>query len=98
MHQPKEPWVMSLTEPSQALRKESDWRSAAISVGKVVRWMVWNKDDSQVGRASRKSINAPGGGGEGVWKSGLVGCWMVHPLGDGRIVTGTEEGGTWKLE
>jgi hypothetical protein len=98
MHQPKEPWVMSLTEPSQALRKEEDRKRAAISVGNVVRWMVWNREDSQLGKASRKSENAPGGGGLEFWRSGLVGCWTFQPLGVGRMVVGTADGGTGKLE
>jgi hypothetical protein len=90
--------VFNWTEPSQALRKEKERMSVAISVGKVVRVIVWNRDDSHGGRASRKSEKAPGGGGGGVWSNERIGCWIFQPLGDGRMETGTDVGGTWKLE
>lgn len=72
--------------------------SVAISVGKVVRVMVWNSDDSHGGRASRKLVKAPGGGGGGVWNNGLIGCCIFQPLGVGRMETGTDVDGIWKVE
>jgi hypothetical protein len=99
MHQPNNPWVVNLTEPSQALRKESDRRSVAISVGKAcISRLWWKRDASQGAEASRKSVKAPGGGNGGALKMGHTEEMVFQPFGDGRMDTGLELEGTWKLE
>jgi hypothetical protein len=55
----------------------------------------WNKEDSQGGRALRKSEKAPGGGGGVEINKGVVGAMICQPCGMDLIETGTAAEGTW---
>jgi hypothetical protein len=87
--------LVDLTEPSLALVKEWERRSVAASVGKMCIVRVWNNEDSQGCNASRKSLKAPGGEGDGVWRMALIGGWIVQPAEVGLIEAGAEVEGTW---
>jgi hypothetical protein len=89
---------MSWTDPSHALKKGTERRSVATLVGKACISRVWNRADSQGCRASRKSEKAPGGESGGGLYILQMGDFMSQPLGEGVMVTGTDEEGTGKLE